>query len=283
MEIPHNTKPRPDTGLYNGKLGLWLFLASEVMLFGGLFSAYVLLRTGALAWPKGELSLGLGTLNTIILVSSSVLVMTGYTALKLKQFDRFRFYHAATILLAVVFLGIKSVEWVSKFKHYEIWLTDAGVQELESKHTDSYAWLKPATIIPGKRSITGHIEGNPWLLSHRKFKQAGITEIVVHPDIHDGESKGHPAPLRIPVSHIHRMTAYVPAHSSYFALYFTITGLHALHVLGGLIVLGYLGGPGLKMWHSDPERFTNRIELSVVYWHFVDFIWLIVFPLFYLL
>ncbi|MGC3957306.1 MAG: hypothetical protein QM813_04860 [Verrucomicrobiota bacterium] len=55
MDIPYTTKPRPDTGLYNAKLGMWLFLASEVMLFGGLFSAYIYLRVGAPAgtWPHG--------------------------------------------------------------------------------------------------------------------------------------------------------------------------------------------------------------------------------------
>jgi cytochrome c oxidase subunit 3 len=58
--------------------------------------------------------------------------------------------------------------------------------------------------------------------------------------------------------------------------------LHALHVIGGIIVMFYLWGPGRRMWFTEPERFTNRIECSVVYWHFVDFVWLIVFPLFYL-
>ena len=53
IEIPYVSKPRPDTGLVNAKLGIWLFLASEVMLFGGLFSAYVLLRIGAEIWPEG--------------------------------------------------------------------------------------------------------------------------------------------------------------------------------------------------------------------------------------
>ena len=51
MDIPYTVKNRPDTGLYNGKLGIWLFLASEVMLFGGLFSAYIFLRTGVESWP----------------------------------------------------------------------------------------------------------------------------------------------------------------------------------------------------------------------------------------
>ena len=73
MDIPFNVKERPDTGLYNGKLGIWLFLASEVMLFGGLFSAYIFLRTGVDNWPAGTeyLDVRLATLNTLFLISSS--------------------------------------------------------------------------------------------------------------------------------------------------------------------------------------------------------------------
>ena len=66
MNIPYTVEERPDTGLPNGKLGIWLFLASEVMLFGALFSTYIILRVGAPEWPHGELNVVLGTINTII-------------------------------------------------------------------------------------------------------------------------------------------------------------------------------------------------------------------------
>jgi cytochrome c oxidase subunit 3 len=67
------------------------------------------------------------------------------------------------------------------------------------------------------------------------------------------------------------------------ALYFTMTGLHGLHVVGGMIVNGYLWGPGARMWRTDPERFTNRIEVAGLYWHFVDLVWIFLFPTLYLL
>src|SRR5881628_983491 len=75
LEIPHNVHPRPDTGLYNAKLGIWLFLASELMLFGALFSSFILIRTGAPTWPRGWefLNVPLATANTFILIASSVL------------------------------------------------------------------------------------------------------------------------------------------------------------------------------------------------------------------
>ena len=75
----------------------------------------------------------------------------------------------------------------------------------------------------------------------------------------------------------------VPATSTYLAIYFTLTGLHALHIIGGVIVNSYFWGPGSKMWQSDPKRFTNRIEVAGLYWHFVDLVWIFLFPVLYLL
>ena len=88
MEIPYNVEPRPDTGVYNAKLGIWLFLASEVMLFGALFSSYILLRTGAPTWPMGReiLNVPLATLNTVFLIGSSVTMVMSWASLKLKDF-----------------------------------------------------------------------------------------------------------------------------------------------------------------------------------------------------
>jgi len=74
-----------------------------------------------------------------------------------------------------------------------------------------------------------------------------------------------------------------PATSNFLGLYFTTTGLHAIHVIAGMIVNAYFLGPGTKMWQSDPERFTNRIEVAGIYWHFVDVVWIFLFPVLYLL
>ncbi len=100
MEIPYTVQPRPDTGLYNAKVGIWLFLASEVMLFGGLFSAYVLLRVGADAghWPHGWLDVRFGTLNTIILALSAIttlLAWVGVQSRAVRQIQIFPRLHAA--------------------------------------------------------------------------------------------------------------------------------------------------------------------------------------------
>ena len=196
MDIPYTVEVRRDTGLTNGKIGIWLFLASEVMLFGALFASYILIRTGAPSWPRGAtiLNVPLATFNTIVLISSSVTMVMAWASLKMNNFSKFRMHLGITILLAVAFLVIKYFEYAE------------------------------------------HLE-----------------------------------------------TGMGPWHSTFLAIYFTMTGLHALHIIGGIVVNSYLWGPGAAMWKSEPVRFTNRIEIAGLYWHFVDLVWIFLFPMLYLL
>src|SRR5436189_1207682 len=122
MDIPYTVEPRADTGLYNAKVGIWLFLASEVMLFGALFSSYILLRVGSEPgfWPHDWLNIPVGTANTLVLITSSITTVMAWASLKMNNFNKFKFYHACTILLALTFAGIKSIEYHDKFVHYEI-------------------------------------------------------------------------------------------------------------------------------------------------------------------
>jgi heme/copper-type cytochrome/quinol oxidase subunit 3 len=199
VQIPYIVEERPDTGLNNSKLGIWVFLASEIMLFGGLFSAYVFLRmaapVGDFAYWGSKLSIPMATVNTLVLISSSVTVIMSWASLKMKDFEKYKMYMGLTLLCAFIFLVIKYFEYTGKFHH-------------------------------------------------------GI----------------------------------YPSSSTFMGIYFTLTGLHGLHIIGGMIVMGYFWLPfGNKMWQSDPERFTNRIEVAGLYWHFVDLVWIFLFPILYLL
>jgi len=129
--IPYDVKPHPLTGMYNGKFGLWLFLASEVMLFGALFSTYVLLRVGAPGgtWPiigaattRGDnvLSVPLAALNTVLLITSSVTMVMAWANLKMNDFKKGQMFIVATVVLASGFLGVKYVEYSSKLHHYAV-------------------------------------------------------------------------------------------------------------------------------------------------------------------
>jgi cytochrome c oxidase subunit III len=194
--IPYTVEARPDTGLNNVKIGIWLFLASEIMLFGGLFAAYILLRSGATHWPRGSsiLSVPMAATNTLVLISSSVTMVMSWASLVRKDLGKFRLYMGFTVVLGLVFMGIKSTEYMHKFEH-----------------------------------------------------------------------------------------GLFPRTNTFLAIYFTLTGLHALHVLSGMVVNAYLWGPGSAMWKTEPQRFINRVEAAGLFWHFVDLVWIFLFPVLYLL
>ena len=201
--LAYTVEPHPVTAMYSGKFGTWLFLASEVMLFGALFSSYVLLRVGAPAegrgaWPGHEeahLSWQIGAFNTLVLIVSSVTMVMAWASLKLGSIAKGRTYLGVTVGLAMLFLFVKvTFEYIPHIRH-----------------------------------------------------------------------------------------GYVPAHSNFFALYYTLTALHGLHIIGGIVVIGYFIGPGSRLWHENPEYYTNRVECTGLYWHFVDIVWIFLFPVLYLL
>ena len=195
-EIRFISKPHPITGVTNSKLGIWCFLASEVMLFGGLFSAYIMLRTGTTDWPHGSslLNVPLATLNTLVLITSSVTMVMSWASLAMKDLKKYRMYMALTILLGLAFLVIKGFEYAHKFEHH-----------------------------------------------------------------------------------------HFPSTNTFYAIYFTLTGLHGLHVLGGILVNLYFLGPGSALWKTNPDQLTGRVECAGLYWHFVDLVWIFLFPVLYLL
>ncbi len=130
MEIPYTVTPRKDTGLFNAKIGIWLFLASEVMLFGGLFSGYVFLRIYAdYPWPERALPVLPGLINTFVLIGSSVTVVFAWASLKMRQWRRFQIFMSITLLCAVVFLFLKGIEYKAKWGHQAVRLDDFTIVE----------------------------------------------------------------------------------------------------------------------------------------------------------
>lgn len=266
MEIPYAVKPRPDTGLYNAKLGIWLFLASEVMLFGALFSTYILLRVNADpgTWPLHLLNVKLGALNTIVLILSSVTVVFGWASLKMNNFRAYKVFQGITLVCALAFLCIKSFEYRDKFHHYEVQLKNGQIAD---GHIDPSNKDTNFFVFEAARTVTNHAElMTPAEESALKELKVPMTEIK---DRTDGRGK--------------EIENYGPWHSSYLAIYFVLTGLHALHVIGGAIVIFAIWGPLAKVWKTDPERYTNRVEVSGLFWHFVDLVWIFLFPVLYLL
>lgn len=285
MEIPYTVSTRPDTGLWNAKVGIWLFLASEVMLFGGLFSAYIFLRLDAQPgmWPHGLLNVPVGTGNTAILILSSVTVVLAWAALKMRRYNAYWWYMAATILCGVIFLTVKlTYEWPQKFKHFGAYIKPEALGKYEKYLGNEHAAAKG---LPPRLEITGHLHGET-----AKEYEVALDPLNAEPT-NPAMDRPHFIPLpatdkiaAIEKADVERATMFLPTHSSYFASYFTITGLHGMHVLGGVLVFIYMWLPVSKrLYQRNPEHLANRVEVAGLFWHFVDLVWIFVFPLFYLL
>ena len=184
------------SGITNAKLGVWLFLASEIMLFATLFTSYIVLRMGATSWPWGwdVLNVPLATLNTVILITSSVTIVMAYAKAYDGDKKGFQLWMAATLLLSLGFLVVKGFEYGAEFK-------------------------------------------------------LGIG----------------------------------PHTSVFYAIYFTMTGLHGIHILGGIAVNGGLLYMSSVDEHWKNPLFLGRVEGAGLYWHFVDIVWIFLFPALYLL
>jgi cytochrome c oxidase subunit 3 len=293
MEIPYTVTARPDTGLYNAKVGIWLFLASEVMLFGGLFSAYVFLRIGAQPgyWPHGFLNVPVGTFNTAVLIFSSVTVVLAWASLKMRQFNQYKIWMGITILCGLIFLVVKlTYEWPAKFHHFGAFIKQDALAKYEPYLGNNYLAAKH---LPPRIEITGDVDEK--LLADPTSKVYAFTALDAvneHPDDPTSDRPTfwqrpvveHEKPVLVDKADVDFASMFYPRHSSFFSAYFLITGLHGLHVLGGLIVFTYFWLPvGANLYKKNPEHLANRIEVVGLFWHFVDLVWIFVFPLFYLL
>lgn len=189
MIVPYTTERRLDTGLTNVTMGMWLFIASEVMLFGALFSAYTLLSVSATDWPSGRQTLNIliGAINTVVLLQ---LTASAWRARSAKPARARQWLLAATIF-GVAFLGLKSWEYSLEFA----------------------AGLRPST-------------------------------------------------------------------NNFLAMYFTLTGLHALHVIGGIAANLWVMTGAARVGEAMT---AGRCRALSLYWVLVDIVWLIIFGLMYLL
>lgn len=540
MEIPYIVTPRKDTGLFNSKIAIWLFLASEVMLFGGFFSAYIFLRIYAdFPWPERTLPVLPGLINTFVLIASSVTVVFAWASLKMRQFGKFRIYMGITVACAVLFMGLKALEYNVKFHHQGVRLKDytiieghlakekdgegklvtnykghhvehnrivvltkeisfstlryhapwvkemlsqadhhkarivlaekievvTGITEkgpqtktvaeageplslellerVKALHLDarahnselriealSAAWKQqkeanpetpdwklaeqinietdelkqrtlgtiaavkftvdppvhfefaPRDIKEGAASsrlrddtvVTGELMASPmvfedvdaidfqhvamravakgedpmvaiensWLLKNspeakaawewnkaqvakiekrleerygygkdgkpkrepteteryrigwkdfvakadgvdRRAQSIRIKEEFMGPDYKARSAKDTFPHLEVPRDLVAHAAKFTPSWNNYYAIYFTITGLHGLHVIGGALVLAYYLFFTRRMFETDPEWLANRVEVAGLFWHFVDLVWIFAFPIFYLM
>jgi heme/copper-type cytochrome/quinol oxidase subunit 3 len=191
--IPYTVERRPDTGVNNVQLGVWLFIASEVMLFGGLFSAYFMLRAGAAApWLPIVAHRVSGVVNTVLLLAATGAFTGALRMARVRRLAAFRGWMLASLALALLFLFYKAFTYVE--------LANGGIQ---------------------------------------------------------------------------------PSTTTQWATYYLLTGVHALHVLGGLLVNAALLSTSTASWVGGAPRIVNRMEATALYWYFVDAVWLLLFVVLY--
>jgi heme/copper-type cytochrome/quinol oxidase subunit 3 len=184
-----------NTGISNAKLGIWSFLASEIMLFGGLISAYVILRSGSAHMvmpPRSMMGVPLATFNTFALITSSVTMVLALAAIQEGNIERFKRWILCTIGGGLIFLVVKAYEYQHK-------------------------WHEGITI----------------------------------------------------------------SSNLFGSFYYTLTGLHVIHVIGGLCLMTYIFVAGSRGQFTPDSH--DRVECAGLYWHFVDLVWVILFPILYLL
>jgi cytochrome c oxidase subunit III len=225
----------------SASLGMWIFLVTEIMFFGGLFTAYIVYRAkypDAFIAGSHHLDVTLGTINTAVLIGSSLTMAMAVRSAQLGRNTAIVGFLIATIVLGSAFLGIKATEYHHK-------------------------WVEH--LIPGDQF---HLE-------------------VAHPPTHNGK----PISAEIPTGVVEESRADVPlptpgpkdiqVHAQlFFFLYFGMTGLHALHMIIGVGLLAWLIRPSWQGKFDDKNH--NYVEGIGLYWHFVDIVWIFLFPLLYL-
>jgi cytochrome c oxidase subunit 3 len=206
-------------------LGMWLFLVTEIMFFGGLFTTYVVYRTmypAAFAAASSTLNVPLGALNTAVLICSSLTMALAIRSAQVNWRKGTMLFLVLTMVLGGVFLGVKAVEYHDKFVEHH---------------------------------VPGHILNTPFNFVLENAHEARTMQAA------DADYRRHT--------------------EIFFSLYFIMTGIHATHMIIGLGILAVLL---FYSWRGKfDSEYYNPLEMTGLYWHFVDIVWIFLFPLLYLL
>lgn len=304
---------QPGLPLTRGKLIMWLFLSTEIMFFAALLGAYVVLRFGASVWPKPHhvhLSEPIGAFNTFVLICSSVTIVLALEMARANKTTAAKLWMVATLLLGSLFLGVKGYEYAAKFEHgIYPWSPRSRVFEKPDLYYGSAvrARLGEPAMIDRLKELddTPESQLTPEVVSARR-RLAKVRQMVANPDqqpfdlavvadqvmplpvehatavSHDGTETpvgehggGHTSGLNDTFPWL-KLPAVIPGGTMWASTYFLLTGFHAVHVMVGLIVFTIL-----LFYKLGPKR-AGMIENAGLYWHFVDLVWIFLFPLLYL-
>jgi cytochrome c oxidase subunit 3 len=207
-------------------IGMWLFLATEVLFFGGLITAYVVYRSTSpreVALASRHMAIGLGCLNTVILLGSSLTMALAVRAAQLRSHRELIMYLGLTMALGAGFLGVKAIEYSTEFREH---------------------------LVPG------------WNFEVEHEDRETIERSVQHPDPHEFARR-------------------LGRYEMFFVLYFFMTGLHAIHLIIGIGLVSVMTYLSYHRWFSGGG--ATQIEVTGLYWHFIDIVWVFLYPMLYLI
>lgn len=323
--------PKMGLPISNAKLGMWLFLGTEIMFFTAFIGTFIVLRMGSPGWPTDHhvthINVWLGGLNTFVLIVSSYFVVVALDAVQTGNSQRTRRFLTFTFLLGLLFLGIKGIEYKGKFDHGilpgQIPETSQQAMQLVVNRVDSALnrelfRLTPdhvrredqlaaieakqadaATPEPEKQRLAAlrslHVE----LLTLRESLRYNVSLTATQEQMNQLRTQPSSAPLLAPATlsemsdrlhlwqenpslapllagiHVSQPIRYGNLFASN---YFVMTGLHAIHVIVGLFLFLLVI---LRPWSLGPAD-APFIENIGLYWHFVDLVWIFLFPLIYI-
>ena len=209
-------------------IGMWLFLATEVLFFGGLILAYVVYRTTSereFELASAHMAVWLGFLNTVILLGSSLTMALAVRSAQLHQHRDLIVYLGLTMALGAGFLGVKAIEYTEEFNEH---------------------------LVPG------------W-----NFR--------VHEEAHHGSGHSEPSDREV----VEKEQLNAGRYEMFFVLYFFMTGLHAIHLIIGIGLVGIMAYLSYHRWFSGGG--ATQIEVTGLYWHFIDIVWVFLYPMLYLI
>ena len=292
----------------NSKLGIWLFLGTEIMFFTAFIGSYIVLRIGSPGWPTStevtHIRIWAGGFNTFVLIVSSYFVVVAHEAMMHKNFEKTRKFLWMTFVCGIVFMGVKSYEYYGKFSHNilpghiaenDLQAANQAVKEFEEAVEETGYSEKKLHLAELQKEIAGAEEGkqesiqaeidaldanikeiDPFANDVKLFRTAVQKETMSYAETTaavDALREKHP----VRAAGVH-MPHVILFGNLFASTYFLMTGFHAIHVIVGLFLFWLVLKQGPKL----DESWTDWVENSGLYWHFVDLVWIFLFPLLYI-
>ena len=284
----------------NGKLAMWLFLVTEIMFFTGLIGTYIILRNGQPAkdWPtphQVHLIEWVGAVNTFVLILSSLTVVLAHHVALQGKFKQAMQYVLATLLLGALFLVIKAYEYNSKFQHDilpgHVGEVLPGMNVEREKNFNPVGMQYVERVRQQLTHVTEHVTAENLSQQPAHVRDCyNLLQEMAPGKYEDGGYKSPPSPGEVGAKvnelldkhgeTVH-LTPAIPFGNLWASCYFAMTGFHALHVLGGIVVFAII--LLIAMTRGLGPQHAGMLELTGLYWHFVDIVWIFLFPLLYLI